>query len=47
MIKTILLTVSLCLFPMGEDTTVCYMDSTYPGIWLSDYTDTGFCDFGE
>ena len=47
MILPILLTVSMSLFPLGPDTTVCYMDSTYPGIWLSDYSDDGFCDFGE
>lgn len=29
------------------DDTVCYMDSTYPGVWLSDYTDDGLCHFGE
>lgn len=46
MLLPILLTLSVSLFPLGPDTTVCYQDSTYPGIWLSDYTDDGLCHFG-
>lgn len=40
--------VIMALFvPLPPDTTVCYQDSTYPGKWLSDYSDSGFCEFGE
>ena len=28
------------------DTTVCYESQSFPGVWLSDYSESGYCTFG-
>lgn len=29
-----------------EDTSVCFQSDAYPGVWLSEYSASGYCTFG-
>jgi len=34
------------VYSAPEDTSACFQSDAYPGVWLSEYSASGYCTFG-